>query len=762
MHGDRTPGSFPSNNTNSPLNSTDTDTVSDYQIQVAVPVPMRQVFDYLYGQSLVPGTRVLVPFGTRKLVGMVISNRKIPRDMKLKHIEEVLDSHPPMDPALLNLLQWASGYYHHPIGEVLNAALPNRLKRSRRLENPLAEDQYRVHPGVSLSEAEAVLRGAPRQKAVFALISKNEWISMAGIRNHPDGPKNKSCTWLLSRLLDKRLIEKRTGMSGPDPDIRNVPDTRLTEEQQDIANRISLCLGAFSSHLLHGITGSGKTEVYIRLAKHCIEQGRQALVLVPEIALTPQIARRFTDHLGNGVCLFHSGMTDVHRYQTWWKARQGLATVILGTRSAIFTPLKCPGIIIVDEEHDGSFKQNDRFRYHARDLAIKRASLEKIPVLLGSATPSLESMKNVESGVHRIYKLQTRIGPAQLPRIELLDLKRLPRFEGLSPPLLEAVSQVLANQQQAILFINRRGFAPVARCRQCAWQAQCDRCDAFLTYHRQSNTFRCHHCGKIQGARSQCPKCSKDIFHVGVGTQRIEKILRRQFPQANICRFDRDEISTQRKLEKTLEEIREGRFDIIVGTQLISKGHDFPGISLVGVVDPDQGLYNTDFRAPEYLFQQLTQVAGRAGRSKDPGQVFIQTSHPENPYLQMILNQDIDRFYAHCTSERRQTGLPPYGFIALWRAESKNELAGQQFLQSVRRLGMHWLSELRLGSVRIMDPVSSPMEKLAGQYRAQLLVQSRDRKSLHRLLARWVRQVETAPQSRRVRWSIDIDPMDMF
>ncbi len=723
---------------------------------------MRQVFDYLYGQLIVPGIRVLVPFGKRKLVGMVVSNRKSPQDRKLKYIEEVLDSHPSIDPALFNLLQWASGYYHHPIGEVLNTALPNRLKRSGRLENPLVEDQFRAHPGVSLAEAEAVLHRAPQQKALFMLISKNEWISLVGIKNHADGPKNKPCTTLLSKLHGKGLIEKRTGMPGPDLDTRNVPDTRLTEEQQNIADRISLCLGSFSSHLLHGITGSGKTEVYIRLAKHCIEQGRQALVLVPEIALTPQLARRFSDHFGNGVCMFHSGMSDVHRYQTWWKARQGVATVILGTRSAIFTPLKCPGIIIVDEEHDGSFKQNSGFRYHARDLAIKRASLEKIPVLLGSATPSLESIKNVEFGVHRIYRLQTRIGSAQLPRIELLDLKRLPRFEGLSPPLLEAVSRVLANQQQAILFINRRGFAPIAKCRQCAWQARCDRCDAFLTYHRQSNTFRCHYCGKIQGARSQCPNCSKDILHLGVGTQRIEKMLRRQFPQANICRFDRDGISTQRKLEKTLEEIRERRIDIIVGTQLISKGHDFPGISLVGVVDPDQSLYSTDFRAPEYLFQQLIQVAGRAGRSKDPGQVLIQTSHPENPYLQMILNQDTDRFYAQCTSERRQTGLPPYGFIALWRAESKNELAGQQFLQFVRGLGMHWLSELHLRSVHIMDPVSSPMEKLAGQYRAQLLVQSRDRKSLHRLLARWVRQIETAPRSRRVRWSIDIDPMDMF
>ncbi|MCY3769812.1 MAG: primosomal protein N' [Gammaproteobacteria bacterium] len=744
------------------MNSTDTDTVSDYQVQVAVPVPVRQTFDYLCDQCLVPGIRVLVPFGQRKLVGMVISNQNKPQGRKLKQVEAVLDSHPSIDPALLNLVRWASGYYHHPIGEVLNAALPGLLRRSRRLENPLLEDQYRVHPGLNGPGAQAVLRRAPQQQAVFALISKSEWISLSGIKSQSGSSGNRDFNRLLSGLLDKRLIEKRTGMPGLDRGPRNAPDLRLTEGQQEIVNRISRCLGTFSSHLLHGVTGSGKTEVYIQLAKNCIQQGGQALVLIPEIALTPQLAQRFTDHLGNGVCLFHSGMTALHRYRTWWKARRGVATVILGTRSAIFTPLKHPGIIIVDEEHDRSFKQNDGFRYHARDLAIKRASLEKVPVLLGSATPSLESIKNAESGVHRIYKLQTRIGPAQLPRIELLDLKRLPRFEGLSPPLLEAVSEVLENRQQAILFINRRGFAPVAQCHHCAWQARCDRCDAFLTYHRKSNTFRCHHCGKITGARSQCPNCSKDISHVGVGTQRIENILRRQFPRANICRFDRDEISTQRKLEKTLEEITRGRIDIIVGTQLISKGHDFPGIALVGIVDPDRGLYSTDFRAPEYLFQQLTQVAGRAGRSSNPGRVIIQTSHPENPYLQMILNQDIDQFYTHCTRERRQTGLPPYGFLALWRAESKNEFAGQRFLQYVRRLGMHLLSGSRPGRVRIMDPVSSPMEKLAGQYRAQLLVRSEDRKSLHRLLARWVRQVETAPRSRRVRWSIDLDPVDLF
>ena len=662
---------------------------------------------------------------------------------------------------MLALLHWASGYYHHPLGKVLNAALPARLRSAKPLENPLTETVYRCLPDLDRATTNKSLARAPRQRALFALVCAHDWISAQQIKSLSrdiSGPVGR----LLAALIDKGFIENGIHAAMALSHAPQPFQGSLTEQQQLAINAVASCSGKFKSFVLHGITGSGKTEVYLHLAERCIAQGRQALVLVPEIALTPQLVERFTARLGHGVCVLHSSMTDQQRYQTWWNARAGNATVVLGTRSAVFTPMKNPGLIIVDEEHDISYKQQEGFRYHARDLAIKRASLEGVPIVLGSATPSMESMNNVASVRHQLLRLSHRIGAAKLPRVELVDLKIFPLHEGISAPLLAAISRGLERRQQTILYINRRGFAPIVQCRVCAWQARCDRCDAFLTFHKKTNAFRCHHCSKMINAQLNCPQCGQTLFYAGVGTQRIEETLIKQFPQARISRFDRDQMNTQKKLERTLQQINAGKVDIVIGTQLISKGHDFPGVTLVGVIDPDQGLYSVDFRAPEYLFQQLVQVAGRAGRSNTPGQVIIQTAHPENPYLHLIRDYNFDQFYRYCSAERESAGLPPFGHIALWRAESTNDKAGLQFLQFVSQTGRKILAGKRLKGIVVMDPVSSPMEKLAGKFRAQLLIKASARKSLHELIRHWLKEIERSPASRKVRWSIDIDSMEMF
>ncbi len=727
-----------------------------------MPVPIRQVYDYLSPEPIQPGARVLVPFGRRTLIGIVVSNSKPCTDLKLKSVKQVFDAECAINSIMLKLLLWASRYYHHPIGEVLQASLPGRLRTARTMDNPVTQSMYRCIAELDRAHTRKSLGRAPRQKALFELLISHDWISIDHIKALSSKTGGRNIHGLLVTLMDKGLVESQQQTPGATHMGHKPFDEKLSPEQQLAIAAIVSKLGSFETFVLHGITGSGKTEVYLHIARACIDRNCQAMILVPEIALTPQLVTRFTERFGDGVCVIHSGMTEQQRYRSWWKARAGIASVVLGTRSAVFTQLRNPGIIIIDEEHDISYKQQDGFRYHARDLAIKRASIEGVPIVLGSATPSMESITNVRSGRHQLLKLSHRIGDAKLPEVELVDSKIFPLFDGISPPLLEAIGQGLENRQQTILYVNRRGFAPIAQCGSCAWQAKCDRCDAFLTFHRKTNTFRCHHCGKVNRGETNCPQCDQTLYYAGIGTQRVENALNAQFPQARICRFDRDEITTQKKLEYALTQINERKVDIIIGTQLITKGHDFSGVTLVGIIDPDQGLYSVDFRAPEYLFQQLVQVAGRAGRSKDPGRVMIQTAHPHNPYLQLIRDHDFDQFSQYCARERKSVQLPPFGYIALWRAESTSETAGLQFLQFVSSICREILLSRQIHGIVVMDPVSSPMEKLAGKFRAQLLIKATHRKSLHALIPPSLKQVENSRNSRKVRWSIDIDPMNLF
>ncbi len=537
------------------------------------------------------------------------------------------------------------------------------------------------------------------------------------------------------------------------------PGPPLSAAQQSAAAAITGSLGTYQSFLLHGITGSGKTEVYLDVIEKVVARGQQALVLVPEIGLTPQIVARVRARFGVPVAVLHSGLSDHERLSAWLAARDGQAGIVIGTRSAVFAPLRSPGVIIVDEEHDASYKQQDGFRYHARDVAVMRAHRCAIPVVLGSATPSLDTLQHVHSGKYQQLDLPDRAGSAVLPEIHLLDLRRLPLTDGLSPPLLEQLEQRLAAGEQSLLFINRRGYAPLYMCHDCGWLAPCPRCDARLTLHRRSQRLRCHHCGGEGVLPSTCPECGVANLHaLGEGTERVESALARLFPHARIVRVDRD--STRRKgaLEETLRRIDRGEADILVGTQMLSKGHDFPNVTLVGVLNADQRLYSVDFRASEQLVQQIIQVSGRAGRGVKPGVVWIQTFHPGDPVFSALRRHDYLGFARHALAERCAAHYPPFVHFALLRAESPKPQTALHFVQVAHRLGQDFRKD---AEVELMDPLPAPMERRAGRYRAQLLVQAGQRGALHRFLSRWLTRLEETPAGKRVRWSLDVDPIDM-
>jgi primosomal protein N' (replication factor Y) len=530
----------------------------------------------------------------------------------------------------------------------------------------------------------------------------------------------------------------------------------LTDAQRAAVEQIEQAT-RFSAFLLHGVTGSGKTEVYLEAIKRVLARGKQTLVLVPEIGLTPQLLDRFRRRFAVPIAVLHSALGERERLQAWLDARSGHAPIVIGTRSAVFVPLANPGLIVIDEEHDGSFKQQEGFRYHARDLAVMRASREAVPIVLGSATPSLETLRHARAGTYTLLRLPERTGTAGLPTVRLLDLRRLKPDQGLSHPLREAIAERLARREQVLLFLNRRGFAPVWTCYDCEWVASCARCDARLTFHQRSRRLRCHHCGADQPVIEKCPKCANSLHALGEGTERIEGALAKYFPDAAIERIDRD--STRRKgaLEEKLERVRAGEAQILVGTQMLSKGHDFPNVTLVGVLNADQGLYNVDFRAPERLFQQIMQVSGRAGRADKPGDVFIQTRHPDHPVFDAIARHDFDGFADYALAERRDTGYPPFQYLALLRAEAAAAGLALSFLVQAQTCARQMAD-----GVDILDPAPAPMERRAGRYRAQLLVQARERKALHVFLDRWVGELQALKTTRRVRWSLDVDPIEMI
>lgn len=535
---------------------------------------------------------------------------------------------------------------------------------------------------------------------------------------------------------------------------------KLSSDQQNAVTSIVNSLNTTQSFLLHGITGSGKTEVYLQVVEKVLAQDKQVLILVPEISLTPQIIQRFQERFSAPLAALHSNLNDQERLAAWMLASEGKVKIIIGTRSAIFTPLKNPGIIIVDEEHDLSFKQQDSFRYSARDLAIKRAQLENVPVVLGSATPSLESLFNVEQKRYQYLSLNERAGNALVPNIKIIDLRNQYTDSGLSPVLLKHIQQHLTAEGQILLFLNRRGFAPLLICQSCGWVASCHRCDAKMTLHYTPLMLQCHHCGSQEKVYNTCPECKeKQLLPQGLGTQRLEETLKQKFPGIGIARIDRDNTRRKGTLQEILTNVEEGKTQILIGTQMLAKGHHFPNVTLVAILNADNGLFSADFRANERIAQLLVQVSGRAGRAEKPGEVFIQTYHPENHLLQKLITENYASFAQVCLTERKAANLPPYSYHALLRAEAISQEYPMQFLQDVKDFAT---KHLVLPGLEWLGPIPSLLEKKAGRYRAQLLLQATTRQALHRVIPALLKQIETLPLIRKVRWSLDVDPSEII
>jgi primosomal protein N' (replication factor Y) len=726
--------------------------------EVAVPSPLYRSFDYrapgTSGHHLpVPGTRLLVPFGQRRVVGILLAIKQgsdLPAG-KLKQVLEILDTEPVLGSDLMKLLGWAAHYYHHPIGETLATALPVLLRKpaSRPDMHVMVwklTDTGRQHSLENLARA-------PRQAAVLRMLAE-----------HAQGLEREALSVpleVLKKLQHKGWIQRIELAQIQTERIVNPSDTQhaLTVQQQAAANAVQSCLNSFHAFLLEGVTGSGKTEVYLRSIEPLLQERKQVLVLVPEIGLTPQLVERFRQRFAVDIAVLHSGLNDSQRLHAWQRAASGAALLILGTRSAIFTPLKNPGLIIVDEEHDTSLKQQDGFRYSARDLAVWRARQLNIPVLLGSATPSLESLYNVQQGRYQLLDLPERAGKALAPSMRLLDLRRQTMSNLLSAALLEAMDAHLNKGGQILLFLNRRGFAPVLLCHACGWVAECRRCDARMTLHQRSGELRCHHCGSQRRIDAFCPACgSSELLGIGEGTERIEQALQERFPDIPILRIDRDTTRRKGELEAALSAAETGTARILLGTQMLAKGHHFPGVTLAAILDADQGLFSTDFRASERMAQLIIQVAGRAGRAERPGEVMIQTHHPDHPLLLQLVESGYPAFARAALEERQEALLPPYASMALLRAEATSAEQPKAFLETARELAEPSQSE----TLQLWGPVAAPMERRAGRYRAQLLIQARHRSELQQLLKLWIPQFEAIKDSRRVRWSIDVDPVDMF
>lgn len=728
--------------------------------KVAVPAPLRRSFDYLppaSGAVILPGMRVRVPWGKRHSIGVVIEAAPasdLPLE-RLKPITATLDASPLLPPALLALLREAAAYYHHPIGDVVATALPAPLRAGRGAEIA-RESVWRLVPkeGVGTDAAKAPKRSA-RRAALLELLAA-----------HPDGIALRAIGARISKpgALLRTLASQGVVACAPAPDtarLRLSPCTRpptLSGSQLAAADALRAALGQFACCVLHGVTGSGKTEVYLHAIGAAVAGTGQALVLVPEIGLAPQIVARIEARLGVPAAVMHSSRTDRERADAWLRARSGEARVIVGTRSAVFAPFHDLRLIVVDEEHDASYKQQDGFRYSARDLAVLRGARSGVPVVLGSATPSLETLANVDSGRYRLLTLPARAGSAVLPQVTLLDARRLAARDGLVAPLVDAIRARLDRGEQSLVFINRRGFAPVWMCHACGWVENCARCDARMTLHRAANLLRCHHCAAERAPETRCPTCASDaVKALGAGTQRIEAVLRKYFPEARIARIDRDAVARKGAFETQLADIAAGRADILVGTQMLAKGHDFPNLTLVGVLDADQGLYSADFRAAEQSAAMLHQVAGRSGRADKPGEVLIPTQHPGHALFASLKAHDYMAFARMLLADRKRAGFPPHAFFALLRAEAPRREAAHDFLVAAR----HAAQGLVPAQVRVYEPVPAPMERRAGRYRAQLLVRAAARRALHDFLDRWIEAIEALPAARRARWSLDVDPLDL-
>ncbi|MBI1907590.1 MAG: primosomal protein N' [Rhodocyclales bacterium] len=720
-------------------------------VRVALPVPLPQLFDYkaenITQQDI--GRCVRVPFGRGEKSGVIVALPETsdidPR--RLKPVCHIQREGAPLPADWLELVAFVARYYHAPLGEVIALALPPGLRQS------VAVSAEPTDPFVDLTpEGQAALAIVRRDSRALALSRELQAMGCmrrSQARQLPAG----------AALADAQRRGWIAPVAAPATAVASVTRPDLNEEQSAAIAAVTAAGPGYACWLLHGVTGSGKTEVYLRLAEQALQAGRQVLMLVPEIALTPQlearVARRFPSAT---VVSLHSGLAGGARSRGFVQALEGQAEIVLGTRLAVFSPMPRLGLILVDEEHDASYKQQEGVRYSARDVAVWRARQRGVPVLLGSATPSLESWQHARNGRYRMLRLTRRAVSEALPAMRCIDTRRQRLDEGISPQLHAAIAASLGRGEQSLVFLNRRGYAPVLACPACGWVSHCPHCSANLVLHLADARLRCHHCGCDSAVPKACPSCgNQDVQPFGRGTQRIEARLAELFPQARVLRIDRDSARTRAQWTSLLEKIAAGDADILVGTQMMAKGHDFPQLTLVGVIGADASLHAADFRAPERLFQQLMQVGGRAGRAHLAGQVLIQTEYPDHPLYRALARHDFDGFAARAIEERRAAGFPPHTFQAILRADAPQLDAAQQFLAHARQLAL----DLATPQLRVFDPVPMRMTRLARRERAQLLVEADERACLQGFVTTWIDTLRAQRTARELRWQIDVDPLDV-
>lgn len=720
-------------------------------VRIALPVPMPQLFDYKAESVDVGdiGRCVRVPFGRGEKTGVIVtlpseSDVDPARLKSVLHIQREVSALPA---DWLALVSFVARYYHAPLGEVIALALPPGLRRA----DAVSAEQLDPFVGITPVGDTALLEGGRESRALALL---RELRATGPVR------RTQARALVAGKALGDAI---RRGWvapaAAPGPVHVGVARPELTPEQAEAVAAVTTAAEGFSCWLLQGVTGSGKTEVYLRLAEQALARGYQVLMLVPEIALTPQLESRVSGRFPSAtVVSLHSGLAEGARSRGFVQALEARADIVLGTRLSIFTPMPMLGLILVDEEHDASYKQQEGVRYSARDMAVWRARQRAVPIVLGSATPSLESWQHARGQRYHSLRLTTRAVSDALPTVRCVDTRRLRLDEGLSPALLTALRARVERGEQSLVFLNRRGYAPVLSCPSCGWVSSCPNCSANMVVHLADRRLRCHHCGCDTPIPAACPTCgNQDIQPFGRGTQRIEERLTELFPDARVLRVDRDSARTRKQWEGLLARIAGGDADILVGTQMMAKGHDFPLLTLVGVIGADASLHAADFRAPERLFQQLMQVGGRAGRAHLAGEVLIQTEHPEHPLYRCLIAHDFDRFAARELDDRKQAGFPPHTFQVMLRADAPAREDAQQFLAHARSLALEMAPE----GLRVFDPVPMRLTRLARRERAQLLIEADERALLQGFVAAWVQVLRAQRTPRALRWQLDIDPLEV-
>ncbi|HQS56760.1 MAG: primosomal protein N' [Gallionellales bacterium 35-53-114] len=721
-------------------------------VRVALDVPLSTLFDYYVAENMpvVAGQRVVVPFGHRQVVGVVMELAASSdfAATRIKEVVQVLNDVSPLPAEMLKLLRFCSDYYHHPVGMTVLSALPTRLRNPQAVVLKQALTYSLSDSGKALDLDQLPKRKQVQLRILRALQEGS--LSAAQIK-----AISATAPAALKQLIEAGWVEAGEA-SAPCAKFTFNEEHRLTAEQQAAVDAVNRAQG-FAAFLLHGITGSGKTEVYVHLLQQILQRGGQVLLLVPEINLTPQLEYYFRSRFPDTELVsLHSGLNEGERTQNWLLAQSGRARIILGTRLAVFTPLPNLALIIVDEEHDASFKQQDGLHYSARDVAIFRANARAVPIVLGSATPSLESYYNAKSGRYTLLKLTERASQlAQLPSVRCINISNELMPEGISQQLLSALGERLLRGEQSLVFINRRGYAPVLMCTACGWLSGCPNCAGKMVLHLKDRRLRCHHCGHQTRVPPACPSCGNaDLQPVGIGTQRIETALQAHFPDARILRVDRDSTRNKGTWNAMRKQIQDEAVDILVGTQMLAKGHDFHNLTLVCVLSPDSALYSGDFRASEKLFAQLAQVSGRAGRGDKPGEVLVQTAFPEHPLFRALRAHDYDAWAATLLTEREQAGFPPFVYQVLLRCEGKQEAEVYEFMRQARSAATGLVMQ-----VEVYGVVAAAMPRRANHIRVQLLVQSDARKSLQQFLRKWQPLLEAIP-AKQLRWSVDVDPLE--